>query len=1070
MDAPFPSQPAFPEDFVWLRRFAERLARDPGLIDDACQEAWISAVKAARSGGSQAPPDRGSLIRSLKSAMFRRRRSETRRRWHEAQGARRGELPSTADLLVQGEHCATLWRHVRELDEPLRSTLLLHYGEEISVSELASRLGIAEDSVRWRLRKGRARLRETLERGGELQALAFFAAGSAPARLLLVPGVVIMMKLTGAIAAVALGLFWISLSGHASDERPASLDASSAPSNAATASSATTLADAGEAETSPEPQGMSRSERTPAGMARDSSEPLPSVPTVRVAGRIVDASGRGVAGADVRLREHSSWDVSAVSASDGTFTLECPEQESASITISVECPPFYQRTQRLAGAFEQSTFASLDQPFVDLGELVMRSAGGVTGTILDAGGLPIGGAQVWSTVNQRLAETGPDGHFQIASLRPGELDLLCEAPGYLASKVHLEVTPGEFRDVGQVSLRPGDIVTGRVLDDGGEPVADARIELTEPRSAPALRSPRPGRASTHSLGDGSFELPLDRPGAQAIRAVANGYRPGLAVEFEPGAVVELRLAPLGSVGRFTIVDAESGAPIENARLTLKESHQASQEPLGASLARAPEVRPEGGPPLPPGSVEIRGLAGLDRLRAWAPGYQEVQRRVSASAFAGEGQRIRLRPNRTVSITGRVVHGGAPVPHASLWMQRMSVGQLHSPRTSDWRALPSTAAWLKTYRSVRPLDAVQVDELPVDHLFLVDGVTPATADAGGRFQLEVPTGQLTRVVASIAPGLAARSAVQLARPADGPVDLGDLEVVATCRLRGQIAGADESSLGRATVTAATQDRQPVSVRMDRSFELRELLPGPHLVRIRGLSGGTERWRDQLLFLQPGETRDWTLRAAQEPQLLKSVTLRLNGVLQEQFRLLLVPALPGDGDPVLAMTSTPSASEATAALTPDTPYIACLIHADGADVTRIDTPAGQTVMSGQVVEFDGTWTFATHDGEPLEISVETGVLEVAFPREILPSGSSLASLHYHTDRGPAMAPIQHARAISRDRQTADPEGHLRLLFPGVPVTVRKLELRFTDVSDRAQFTSRPLQVRLEAGAKARVTVDG
>ena len=113
MDTSEHFDPRLADDLVWLRRFAERFARDPGLIDDACQEAMLGAAGAADV------PGRSSLIRRLRSAIFRRRRSETRRLWHETRGAlgapdsRRSHMPSTDELLIRGEQCEALWRHVR---------------------------------------------------------------------------------------------------------------------------------------------------------------------------------------------------------------------------------------------------------------------------------------------------------------------------------------------------------------------------------------------------------------------------------------------------------------------------------------------------------------------------------------------------------------------------------------------------------------------------------------------------------------------------------------------------------------------------------------------------------------------------------------------------------------------------------------------------------------------------------------------------------------------------------------------------------------------------------------------
>jgi RNA polymerase sigma-70 factor, ECF subfamily len=54
-------------------------------------------------------------------------------------------------------------RAVRRLPPPLRQTLALYYGAELSVKEIAETLRCPEGTVKWRLSTGIARLRELLD-------------------------------------------------------------------------------------------------------------------------------------------------------------------------------------------------------------------------------------------------------------------------------------------------------------------------------------------------------------------------------------------------------------------------------------------------------------------------------------------------------------------------------------------------------------------------------------------------------------------------------------------------------------------------------------------------------------------------------------------------------------------------------------------------------------------------------------------------------------------------------------------------------------------------------------------
>jgi RNA polymerase sigma-70 factor (ECF subfamily) len=49
------------------------------------------------------------------------------------------------------------------LEEPYRAALLLRYFEDLSVPEVALRLGVPLETARTRLRRGLARLRERLD-------------------------------------------------------------------------------------------------------------------------------------------------------------------------------------------------------------------------------------------------------------------------------------------------------------------------------------------------------------------------------------------------------------------------------------------------------------------------------------------------------------------------------------------------------------------------------------------------------------------------------------------------------------------------------------------------------------------------------------------------------------------------------------------------------------------------------------------------------------------------------------------------------------------------------------------
>ena len=60
-------------DLRWLGRVAARLVRDPGLRDDACQEAWLGVRRPA--------PTRAELANALRRFLYRHWRSDGQQWW-----------------------------------------------------------------------------------------------------------------------------------------------------------------------------------------------------------------------------------------------------------------------------------------------------------------------------------------------------------------------------------------------------------------------------------------------------------------------------------------------------------------------------------------------------------------------------------------------------------------------------------------------------------------------------------------------------------------------------------------------------------------------------------------------------------------------------------------------------------------------------------------------------------------------------------------------------------------------------------------------------------------------------
>ena len=197
-------------DFV--RSLARDLVRDPHAADDLAQDAWVNAL--------QKPPQHGASLRGwfatlLQNLWHNLDRGERRRAAREASALPPDATPSAEQILEREHVRERLVRAVLRLDEPFRTTVLLRYYEDLPAAAIARRLGVPAATVRTRLARGIARLRELLdEQHGGARAwaapLATWATGLGGEAAAVLAAGIAMKKILFAAAAVALfSLAWV---------------------------------------------------------------------------------------------------------------------------------------------------------------------------------------------------------------------------------------------------------------------------------------------------------------------------------------------------------------------------------------------------------------------------------------------------------------------------------------------------------------------------------------------------------------------------------------------------------------------------------------------------------------------------------------------------------------------------------------------------------------------------------------------------------------------------------------------------------------------------------------------
>lgn len=187
--APEPDDRELLANLAWVQRLARHLAGSPDAAADLAQSAttnWHERAPAwARSGAGL----RGWFTRALRSlAIDTARRDRARQRREQTLVAAAGAAPRPAEdpaaIVQRLERQRRVAAAVAALDEPYRTTILLRYLDELDTEAVATRTNVAATTVRKRLERGLAQLRERLaaEFGDDHRswALALLAPAARP--------------------------------------------------------------------------------------------------------------------------------------------------------------------------------------------------------------------------------------------------------------------------------------------------------------------------------------------------------------------------------------------------------------------------------------------------------------------------------------------------------------------------------------------------------------------------------------------------------------------------------------------------------------------------------------------------------------------------------------------------------------------------------------------------------------------------------------------------------------------------------------------------------------------------
>ena len=368
-----------------------------------------------------------------------------------------------------------------------------------------------------------------------------------------------------------------------------------------------------------------------------------------VSGTVLRPDGRSpAAGALVRLegRAPTRW---VETGANGSFAI--PDAPKGAVTVVADAGDAgYTEKEGVSLPLAQGTALAV----------VLRPPSVLTGRAVDAKTLrpvPRARIELSAATRHRATRSAPDGTYALRTVPPGAWQLRADEPQYVPwTHARVSLRSGETKKL-DIPLVLGASISGKVTDENGQPVADAKGSVSRMGPVNVQRIARRMRGEElpvfRTRPDGTFKAARLAPGESQLLAVAHA-------EFERGTVGGLTLVGGATKAGLAIVlkrggvvsgvvKGADGQPIQGADAALSRSFPfAGGGPGGGGgAARALGALAAGG-----GAAETKGGStgddGKFAVHGVAPG--EYALTVKRSGYATE----RVEPVK-------VPKSGSPVP-------------------------------------------------------------------------------------------------------------------------------------------------------------------------------------------------------------------------------------------------------------------------------------------------------------------------------------------------------------------------------------------------------------------------
>ena len=298
----------------------------------------------------------------------------------------------------------------------------------------------------------------------------------------------------------------------------------------------------------------------------------------------------------------------------------------------------------------------------------------------------------------RTTNTDQDGQYEFAQLPASSYTVVASRTGYVqmgykqvrpgAAPLPFSISDREVKERVDISLPPGGVITGRIVDEYGEPVSDVLVSAQRQQFINGARRPMTVGAPSSSNDIGEFRVYGLAPGDYYVSAAPRGQpnpfdavsdRTGYAQTFYPSA------ADLASAQRISV---RSGDTVSNIVIALAQTRlarvsgtvfDASGKPANGGTVMA-TLRSGFGPPSatgfvrPDGSFMLGSLAPGEYILRTLPGSssggmfvtsstQMAMAMASVSVNGADLTNVMLQPQAPVSVAGRLT--GDPASLARL---------------------------------------------------------------------------------------------------------------------------------------------------------------------------------------------------------------------------------------------------------------------------------------------------------------------------------------------------------------------------------------------------------------------